>query len=543
MWQRLWCWGIAWGCIVYASTASESFVYPAGMCVDSVCVVEVGGVGLAQVNQAVISGEGVSTVFLGPSKGVISHTKETPVTGVLPDRYRFKVTADKHAELGLRYLRLVSTEGLGEPIRFQLATLPESSEEIGNRAKKGGGEVTSLPCYLNGRIHEKGEDTYGFHAAKGEVLVAFSESQVMLAPRFKPQLVFTDKNGNPFERGHTYGLETAPVRIFEAPQEDDYFLRIASETGGDACVYRLVLGTVPLVTSFTPVTAIEGRSLNVRLNGYNLPQEQVRLFTGGKNSALCLAALIDQAWALPELRFELSGEAKAPGFTATLTPASLNIPVDGSALVRVEVQRYNGFSNEVHVAVSLPPLSIASQGGLIPAHTNACLMTVSTEGVRYPRNVFELSLIAVGMIEGRPVERLVTPVRYEDGSQGSHVISLGSVAAKVTPRLDAMSLKVPKKKPVTLLSKKPVFLNLLSERLVPRLKHACDLIVVSPERGVSVTHVPVKNGGDWVTVKLSVDPSVLKTGESGQLILGCVEREDASRKLLAVTQCVPFSVN
>ena len=188
-----------------------------------------------------------------------------------------------------------------------------------------------------------------------------------------------------------HDAEHAPVAVFEVPRDGSYALRVgaaATAQTGDAHVYRVQVGELPLITGFTPSGAREGESLNVRLEGVNLPQRRIRLFTGGKDSALCLQAITDGAWVLPGLTFELDAESAAPDYRVTMTPASLNIPAEGSTLVNLHVQRFNGFEGEIRVALDFPPLSIASEGGVIPPGATGGVLTVSTDGVRYPRTVF-----------------------------------------------------------------------------------------------------------------------------------------------------------
>jgi hypothetical protein len=93
-------------------------------------------------------------------------------------------------------------------------------------------------------------------------------------------------------------------------------------------------------------------------------------------------------------------------------------PSDGSTAVTLHVHRIHGFDGEVSVKLDFPPLSISSEGGLIPAGAAMAKMTVSTEGVRWPRTVFGLSLTGTAKIGEAEVKRPVVPLVFATGPGG-----------------------------------------------------------------------------------------------------------------------------
>ena len=535
---------LVWGFALRAADPVLGFAYPAGGRPGNEFEIEVGGVTLQDVVYAVISGEGVKATWLGPVRTVTYSRKGRPVASVVPNRHRFKVVIDKEAVPGLRALRVSTAYRLSEPVGFEILEMPEVSEAVTNRAETSEYAVTERPVCLNGRIHGKAADRYRFQAMKGMTLVAFTESDTLPLGSFHPALTFTDTDGKPCEGVAVYDTATAPVAVFEVPQDGAYLLEVksASSAVGDACVYRVKLGELPLITAFSPTGAKEGESLNVNLEGYNLPQKRVRLFTGGKNSALCLQALTEGAFALPALRFDLSAEAAAPDFKVIMTPASLNIPADGSALVTVQVQRRNGFAGEVRVALDFPPLSIACEGGVIPADETSCLMTVSTDGVRFPRTVFGLSLTASAEVDGQPVKRAVVPVRFDPESGDGKAQAFSELSARANAGLRSLRLNVPAKTAVSVPTKEPVRLMVLSPNLATFLGGVYEPVVVTPSRGFRVQGVQHTNKQERAAILLKADPKIMRPGDTGQLILGCVQKDDAKRTLMAVTQSVPFVV-
>ena len=535
---------LAWGAAVCEADPVLDFVYPAGGSPGSEFEVEVGGSSLEELTQAVVSGDGVKATLLGPVRSVTYTKKGRAVPSVVPNRFRFKVVVEKEAAPGLRALRVSSAYRLSEPVGFEIAAMPEACEPVTNRAAGSDLAVAALPVCLNGRIYGMRGDRYRFQATKGMTVVAFTEAGALPPGAFFPALTFLDGAGAPCEGVKAYDTATAPVLAFEVPQDGAYTLEVKSAVpvAGDACVYRVKLGELPLVTGFTPAEADEGESLNVTVEGYNLPQKRVRLFTGGKNSALCLEALANGAFVLPALRFDLSGEAGKPDFKASMTPASLNIPADGSDLVTVRLQRLNGFEGEVRVRLDFPPLSIACEGGVIPAGETSCLMTVSTDGVRFPRTVFGLSLTASAEIDGRQVKRAVLPVRMAGEEGRGKKQTFGELAARATAGLRALRLNVAANTPVKVPLSEPVRLMVLSPNLATHLGGLYEPVVVYPPSGFSVQGVQRTNKQERAAIMLKANPKILRPGDTGQLILGCVQKGDASRTVMAVTQSVPFVV-
>jgi hypothetical protein len=536
---------LAWGIAAWAADSVLEFAYPAGGQPGNEFEIEVGGVALDTVTQAVVSGEGVALTFLGPVKTTILNKKGSPVASVVPNRLRFKAVIDREAAPGMRALRVSTAYRLSAPVGFEILAMPEVGGPAANRTAAAVHDVAALPVCLNGRVHGHGNDRYRFQAAKGMSVVAFTQAEALPPGAFAPVLRFTDADGKPCDGMTVYGAADAPVAVFEAPQDGMYALEVGAntQTGGDACVYRVKLGELPLITGISPSGAKEGESLNVRLEGFNLPQKRLRLFTGGKNSALCLQTITEGALALPALRFDLEAEAAAPDFKVTLTPASLNIPADGSALVTLHVRRLNGFEGEVRVGLDLPPLSIASEGGVIRAGETTCLMTVSTDGVRYPRAVFNLAMTATAELGGQTVKRAVVPVRQcQGGGGGGQIRAFGELAARANTGLRALRLFVAPKTAVTLSAKQPVSLTVLSPTLSTHLGGLYEPVVVYPRSGFTVQGVQRTNKQERAAVLLKVDPKVLKAGDSGQFILGCIQKGDKERELMAVTQSVPFAV-
>jgi hypothetical protein len=669
-----------------AAVPELNYIYPAGGRPDSEFEVEVGGA-LEDIALGVFSSEGVKATLLGPAKEVTYTKKGKAVLKPVSNRYRFSVTVAKDAKPGIRQFRVCTAYKVSEPLRFEVSAMPEASEALTNRAVASETTLSALPVCLNGRVFGAGADRYRFHGTKGMTVVAFTEARVLPRGLFRPVLSFTDAEGKPCEGVSVYDAATAPVAVFEVPRDGAYALNVASASGKgwNASVYRIKLGELPLITWFSPRGAKSGASLNVQLSGANLEQKRVRLFTGGKNSELCLETLVGDAFVLPGLRFDLSDEPDAeetepndtaetaqplelpcvvngdlaaqggrdfyrfsgkkgdafavdvraaalgsplkarvtvrdgrgaavaggsfdanatvraavcgrdpsvvctlpedgaygvevsdvggrsgpefvyrlrvgppqPDFELWMTPASLNIPADGSELVTLHLNRLHGFDGEVRVTLDYPPLSIACEGGLIPAGETFGKMTVSTDGVRYPRTVFGLSLTGVAQIGERVVRHPAVPIVFRPEPDGTYErCAFDELSAKVGPGVRALRIDQLVKGPVDVRTpmptafrqpvpvgfKEPLRLTVLSATLATHLGGLYVPTVVWPPRGFTVAGVQPTNKQERAGVLLKADASVMKPGQTGYFILGCYEKGSTNRTVTAYTQSVPFVI-
>jgi hypothetical protein len=248
-----------------------------------------------------------------------------------------------------------------------------------------------------------------------------------------------------------------------------------------------------------------------------------------------------------------------PDYRLWMTPASLNIPSDGSGLVTLHLERLHGFDGEVRVGLDYPPLSIACEGGVIPAGETSVKMTVSTEGVRFPRTVFGLSLTGVAQIGGQEVRRTAVPVVLRNGADGLlarneygelsakvgygvralRVDPLGKGGVPVDPRIP---MPVAFKAPVEVSGKEPVRLTVLSATMATHLGGLYVPAVVWPQRGFTVTGVQPTNKQERAGVLLKADASAMKPGQTGFFILGCYTKGDTNKTVTAITQSVPYVV-
>lgn len=385
-------------------------------------------------------------------------------------------------------------------LRFDLADEPDADEAEPNDAPESA-QALSLPCVVNGDLDAAGgRDLYRFSGKRGETLYVDARAQA-LGSALEPVVTVRDARG-------------------------------------------AVVAAGAFDTNAAPWAAVCGRDPSV---GVTLPEDGAYTVE--------VADLLGRAGG--ELAYRLRIGPPQPGYRLWLTPASLNIPSDGSALATIRAQRIHGFNGAIRVGLDYPPLSICGEGGVIPAGATEAKMTVSTEGVRYPRTVFGLSLTGRADIGGREVLRPAVPVSFIQAGGRVAGREYGELSAKVgygarALRVDQLAkvavpdpripMPVAFKDPVPVSTQEPLRLTILSATMATHLGGLYVPVMVWPTNGFTVAGVQPTNKQERAGVLLKADASVMKPGETGFFIIGCVTRGATNRVVTANTQSVPYVI-
>ena len=67
-------------------------------------------------------------------------------------------------------------------------------------------------------------------------------------------------------------------------------------------------------------------------------------------------------------------------------------------------------------------------------------------------------------------------------------------------------------------------------------------VVVWPTQGFAIEGVQHTNKQNSVFLLLKADAAVMRAGDAGRLILGCVKTGDTNKTVISVTQSVPYVV-
>lgn len=139
--------------------------------------------------------------------------------------------------------------------------------------KNGPVQIAKLPASVWGTLTETGQhDAYRFTAKAGEELVLdLAVAQVGSVAK-SPTLEIVDSNHTVLAVNRGLDSGSDPFLAWKAPADGDYHVLVSNTTmdGSAGHVYRLTIGALPFVTSWSPLTAQVGKETKVTLIGHHL---------------------------------------------------------------------------------------------------------------------------------------------------------------------------------------------------------------------------------------------------------------------------------
>jgi hypothetical protein len=220
----------------------------------------------------------------------------------LAERVAVKVTIASDAEPGRREVRVLTPNGLSNPLGFCVGELKEyslpaaqpTSPELERLRKQFGAPSAvrpafaemrvTLPATINGQILPGGVDRFRFSAQRGQELVLAVHARTLIpyladaVPGwFQATLALYDAKGNELEYQDDFQFRPDPVLHCVIPRDGDYMIEIkdAIYRGREDFVYRIEAGELPLVTSVFPLGGSLDATTAVSLSGWNLPVKQI----------------------------------------------------------------------------------------------------------------------------------------------------------------------------------------------------------------------------------------------------------------------------
>ncbi len=204
-----------------------------------------------------------------------------------------EIVVDPDAAPGDRELRLGTREGLTNPMRFQVGTLPEVCEtELNNPVTSDPlpkEPAIDLPVLLNGQILPGDIDRFCFGARRGQRLVIEAQAR-RLVPYladavpgwFQATLALYDAGGKEVAFVDDYEFSPDPVFFYEVPETGEYELEVrdAIYRGREDFIYRISVSEGPFVTEMFPLGGRESAKTVASVAGWNLPEQQLPLDTG-----------------------------------------------------------------------------------------------------------------------------------------------------------------------------------------------------------------------------------------------------------------------
>lgn len=303
------------------------YVFPAGARQGETVRVIVGGRQMQGVQEAFVSGGGVTARVLDHDRplkpeernkmreelAALKKQSEAPAPekiaelerrlatvggGALPPALQETVTLEltvaPDAAPGPRDLRLRAKNGLAAPLSFVVGDLPEVSfpavaatmprPEAGSAkaVAQAANEALTVtpPVVVNGQILPGESDRIRFAGKRGERLIVAVHARVLIpyladaVPGwFQAAASLLDATGAELAYADDFRFQPDPVLAFRLPTDGDYTLvvRDALYRGREDFVYRVALGELPFVAGVFPLGGAPGREIDFALNGWNLP--------------------------------------------------------------------------------------------------------------------------------------------------------------------------------------------------------------------------------------------------------------------------------
>ncbi len=197
-----------------------------------------------------------------------------------------EVTVAPDATPGDRELRLVSPDGLSNPLCFQVGMLRELREKdfTGGAA----GRVVDTPVLLNGQITPGEVDRIRLRGRAGQQLVVRLHARRLIpyladaVPGwFQATMGLYAPDGEELAWSDDYRFDPDPVLLFQVPADGVYELEVrdAIYRGRDDFVYRIAVGELSFVTQVFPLGGRQGVPIAASVRGWNLRAETLELDT------------------------------------------------------------------------------------------------------------------------------------------------------------------------------------------------------------------------------------------------------------------------
>lgn len=227
-----------------------------------------------------------------------------------------KIEVAPEAAIGEREIRLASSNGLSNPLRFHVGQWLEYSkaptrvpnpevERYRERLAPGRADAPAtpamsitIPSTVNGQIMPGAVDQFRFRAGRGQQLVVAASARELIpyladaVPGwFQATLALHDASGKELAYVDDFRFHPDPVLRCEIPRDGEYVLEIkdAIYRGREDFVYRLTIGELPFVTGHFPLGGRADTDTVIELTGWNLPTN--RLFIAARDMAPLVATV------------------------------------------------------------------------------------------------------------------------------------------------------------------------------------------------------------------------------------------------------------
>jgi hypothetical protein len=251
----------------------------------------------------------------------IDATMRMRAAPALSQSVRLHVTVDAHAAPGSHELRLLTNQGLTNPLNFLVDKFPETTRPfqfVPLSLAAGGGLPLSaqahaeaseaplevaLPTIVNGQMMPGSMDRYRFHAEKGQKIVLYAMTRALIPYMsdavpgwFQAALTLSDATGRELVSADHFRFNQEPVIEEDIPEAGDFILSVRDilSRGREDFVYRIAIGEIPFVTGIFPMGGKSGAHAQVETAGWNLPATEFK--TSLKEPEVHLFSARDKVW-------------------------------------------------------------------------------------------------------------------------------------------------------------------------------------------------------------------------------------------------------
>ncbi len=280
---------------VDAQKMTLGYIFPAGGAKGDSVDIEVAGLNVQNAKAVIVSGQGIKTKLIAKPKAFEAESKGKSKKGKmlndqsspqLADRVYVRVYIDKDAPVGLRDLRLKSSNGTSNKLFFEVSNYPNQVSYFERSLPIDTFNVNKLPAVLCGQVKPGGVNSYVFSANQGKDYVVSVKARTLLpyiadaVPGwFQPVIKITDMQGRELAFNDDYKFSPDPFLIFSPEKNGQYVLSIhdAIFRGREDFAYRMTLGNIPWVTEVTPTVALDGKKRRFEISGINFKTKTVSL--------------------------------------------------------------------------------------------------------------------------------------------------------------------------------------------------------------------------------------------------------------------------
>ena len=182
------------------------------------------------------------------------------------ERLVCQVTIPRDEQIGIGALRVVTGEGVSNPVLIMLDDLASIIEAPDNHTAQQAQSI-ALPIAVDGQCEQLQEDFFRFHARPGQ-RVSFEVVAQRLGSKLDPVLRLMKQGGKEisrFDDAQSSGGDARFAHTFDA--DGDYFLAIGDvrHAGGKDYRYRLRIGSFPLISASYPQGGQSGAVMSFEL--------------------------------------------------------------------------------------------------------------------------------------------------------------------------------------------------------------------------------------------------------------------------------------